>query len=309
MKINAIKKGSVRPVWKDVHDKHFSPRIVFGSASPLPDDLDTDAGLTMPDQNADVRPSACTAYCTTDSATDDSRVTYSKAYNLMKTFEVENISPASNGADARIATKIGSSFGFLPSTLEPTDITNGDQTYAATPKNWPLELDKQATIHRVPAYSPITASLGYDMFDLVRIAMCTNGKRSAMLAIQWSPSFELVGIDGVLSESPTDLYWGHDCKAAGFTTKNSKGELIRNGEVFLRIKSWQGPNYGDKGYVYMSRVLANKLFNVWGVFLRTFALLSEETIENQKSQLNTFYEVTINLLQNLLGELRYQLHS
>lgn len=302
-----MKRGALRPTWRNLQDKHFAPHVLFGSVQTLPDELVTDAGLTMPDQITDLRPTACTGYCTTDTATDNSKIIYSKSFNFMKTLEVENAPASTEGADARTATEIGPTFGFLPITLEPTDVTNGDQTYAANQDHWPTMLDAWASPHKVPAYSPISLVPGYDMFDSVRSAMSVSGPHSAMLATQWSPSFESVGTSGLLEESPIGLYWGHDYKAAGFTTKNTSGQLIRNGEVFLRIKSWQGSNYGDKGYVYMSRVLANKLFTVWGVFLRTFYLLSEETIATQKSQLNTLYEVAINLIENLVGLLRYQL--
>jgi len=103
-------------------------------------------------------------------------------------------------------------------------------------------------------------AIGQDMFDSIRDAMLSGAteKRSVSIGSKWFPEFEQVGIDGILPLP--------DFNGANFTWHNysCKGWVTLNDQVYLKMKSWQGAQYGSGGWCYMSRPLFNQLMSVPG---------------------------------------------
>lgn len=235
-------------------------------AVPFLPEYDTDAGLTMPNQgtaNTDFTPTVppleygCTDYTTSEVATDLLHPT--NLYNAKNPLDVESITRANyyGGGDVRQSLLAGVSLGWY------TGIFN---------------------IH---AY-------GQDFFDAMRDAMASGAteRRSVSIGTPWFSIFESVDSNGILSMpwswSTQGLPW-HNYKICGWTT--------RNGQVYLKAKTWQGPTYGDKGYVYMSRQLVNSLMAIkyTAAFTATRGVLPPiETIST------TWLEWLISYARNLL---------
>jgi hypothetical protein len=303
---------ALRPARKDPRDRLFGFHRVFGAAplADLPGDFDVDAGLTMPDQNAAGDDTECTAYTVTDMAADQDGIAYEPDIQYAKTLLVMGARPDQQGADLRAAFKSGVAFGFLPKSSVPEALRDLPQEATSDWKTWPPGLDAVMAGHRKPAYFPIAGP--YDFFDNVRSAMrvafvAHGEKRPVGMGTPWYAEFGSVGRDGILEEHPEEIVSWHAYKVSGFATRNSRGRLIRDGEVFLKIKAWQGRGYGDGGYVYMSRSLASLVMRPWGTYAGMYQDVSQGTIEDLKAQRVTLLEVTLALAQNLLMALRSRL--
>lgn len=256
-------KGGTRPTRVDHRDYDF--KKTFGRVDAVVQFLpeyNTDAGLTMPDQNAEndqftpvVPPleRGCTDYGTSEVSTDLDGV----LKNPMRLEEVTKAN-ALGGYDVRDSLLAGKSvYGY-------TGIFN-------------------------------IRAIGQDMFDAVRDAMVSGAseKRSVSVGSKWfSNTFESVDATGILGMpnfSDSNYTW-HNWKICGWKTIND--------QVYLVGKSWQGKNYGDKGLVYFSRPLFNQLMAVRGsvAFTATKGVLPPiETIST------TWLEWLISNAHNLLG--------
>src|SRR3954465_4016348 len=105
----------LQPLQPDKRDKKYLFHRSFGAVSPLdlPESYSCDAGLTMPDQNADGAFTECTAYTTTDLATDEDGIEYSPDYTFAQTLRLINVPANTQGADQRTALKSAIAYGLL----------------------------------------------------------------------------------------------------------------------------------------------------------------------------------------------------
>lgn len=191
----------------------------------------TDAGLWTPDQNASEpifnNPPleyGCVEYCSGDVSADEDLT----LKNPMQMEELLHYN-AKGGGDVRAGLEC-----------------------ARTKLGW------NKNYYAIKAFAPL------DYFDAIRLAMSSGipEKRSVSLGTPWWPTFEKVGTDGILnipvsfkSTTIATLPW-HNHKICGWKTIN--------GSPYLISKSWQGPNYGDKGFVYFSRSLINSIMAIEG---------------------------------------------
>jgi len=110
------------------------------------------------------------------------------------------------------------------------------------------------------AYFRITATHPLDMFDAIRLGLLSTKEegRSASVGTPWffewtAPKNGILPIPA--SFSVQNVAW-HNWKIAGWKTIN--------GVPYLIGKPWCGKNYGDKGFIYMSRELCNAVFGIPG---------------------------------------------
>lgn len=212
-------KGGAKPTKLD-HRDYSAKSLKFGAATPFPPEYNTDAGLTMPDQDAADLPYGCTDETTADLSTD-------LTLAIKDPLTVENITHANanGGADVRTALLAGKQLGWF------TGIFN------------------------------IQALDGQDFFDAMRDAMLSGGteKRSVSVGTPWYAAFEKPDINGIVM-APVDFtrvsFTWHNWKICGWKTIGD--------QVYLVGKSWQGPNYANKGFAYFSRPLINNLMAVSG---------------------------------------------
>lgn len=102
-------------------------------------------------------------------------------------------------------------------------------------------------------------AIGQDIFDAARDAMISGGteKRSVSVGSKWFSEFEGVTATGIMPMPDFNgTFTWHNWSIKGWETIND--------QVYLKCKSWQGPNYGNQGYAYISRPLFNQLMSISG---------------------------------------------
>lgn len=264
-------KYGYKKVFTDRRDADFHKS--FGSTNfdtkTLPLNYSADAGLTMPDQNADGYPYGCTGYTSADLCTDEDGVIYDPADTYLNT-------PPGGTTDGRA----------LRDSLKVLT-TRGPRT-------------KSGQFGTKRSYYYNIRSTGYllDWFDAIRVALyiTQSEKRSASIGIPWFPEFESPTIDGRLPENIV-FNWnragGHNAKIAGW-------KMIGD-QPYLIVKSWQGKNYGDQGWCYMSRTLTNTLLNM--PYTEVFTVTKMKPTDKQTVDL-TVVENVVSFILNLLSNLQ-----
>ena len=288
----------LKPVLKDWRDKRFSFARHFGATTTFANNYNADIGEWMQNQNGDNRPSQCTAYAVVDICSNEDGFRYSEDYQFMKTLQLMGVTNEQWGADARQAAKVPCVYGLLPRDDEPAEMFSKSQAWSANPSNWTKEHDDKALQFKKPAYLPIQPIV-QDWFDSIRSALDKgrDEKRVISMASRWSPDFS----SAKLTDNPQSLYWGHDYDCVGWKTID--------GLPYLIIKSWQGENYGDNGYCYMSRTLCNNLMKEWGTYVFTYKKLPDgTTVEQLKAENDLLRDAVARLttlIQNLYIKLSY----
>jgi len=231
-------QSGLKRVLADKRDLSFHRS--FGSVpAPLPLlDYSYDDGKTMPDQNADGLPYGCTGYSQADIAGNEDNSIYKPFYTYQKTCYIEG-HPTDQGCDIRNSLKVGQVYGVqrLDETTEEEAKTHGRGKYYSVDK-----LD------------------GLDWFDSFRTAL-RNGKRSISVGTIWFPEWHMTGQDGIL----TSLFvYNGNPNAYPWHNYAIVGEKTINGTPYLIAKTWQGRNFGDSGWCYLSSETFNKAFDIYG---------------------------------------------
>ncbi len=142
-----------------------------------------------------------------------------------------------------------------------------------------------------------------DSFDKIRSAIYKNYQLNKLrcpvsIGIPWFPIFEATGSDGIV----TDVAWGDLSTASWHNAVVSKW-VQKNGQPYLAIKSWQGENFGDHGYIYFSRFLINRLFSVPQTEAYTIAPKDSVSINTIKvNLLMAIISYMKTLLQTLINQ-------
>lgn len=255
----------VNPVETDHRDRSY-PRT-FGSIRTFPDTFNTDAGLTLPDQNADGYPNGCTGYTQSELGSDEDKVIYDPAYTYLKTLFITG---GKNGdpCDMRSSLKSTIIYGLK---LKGNDADN-------------------AYSHRRGAYYNVVDETGLDTFDDIRSALFTNNY-SVSIATPWYLDWDAQANNGGMVTSPgTQITSWHNWKICGWKTIN--------GVPYLIGKTWQGKNVGDNGWMYFSRETINAVMEIKGTGAFTLAPANASNMQNIKT---TFLEFILSYLRNVVG--------
>lgn len=264
------------PVPKIDH-RDFDFHATFGTVgfSQNVPEYNADAGLTMPNQNAadasytppaPALPSGCTDYACVELCTDEDGVLYSPML-------MENLTHASalGGADVRAALGVAS------------------------------------RVFNKGSYFAIRASRDFDMFDAIRLAMFStqDEKRSVSIGIPWYPAFEgtVKEPDGsytakALTGGILTMPWTLDITGLGWHNAKIAGWKTINGVMYLTVKSWQGRDYGDGGWCYMSREICNAVFSVSGTCAFT---LAKQPSYGVQTVVLPWFQTFISLVRNMLN--------
>lgn len=235
----------------------------------LPADFSVDAGLTMPDQVADGYPYGCTGYAQTDLCTNEDKVVYDAGELYRSTPPYDG-----QGRDMRASLAILTTRG---------------------PKTNTGELGPKRT-----AFYNIYKQGGFDWFDAIKVGLFTVREelRAGSSGMPWFTVFEDATIDGILP-TPTRYVWqdasSHNAVISGWKTIN--------GVHYLCLKSWQGVEYGDRGWVYMSREITNNIFDMYftEIFTVTKRAEAHQTVAEELSLIELFVSYLPLLLQKLLA--------
>lgn len=227
----------------DHRDYDFHASFGTVGVPEMPDEIRNDTSGWMPNQNAfepifknPPMPEGCTNCTQNDVAANYAGQLFNPGYTESKTH-----------ANARGGIDIAESFDSV--------IKDGVQA-------------KDSSIHfPFKAYYEVTKQGVLDWFDAFKVCMFLDRKHTISIGIPWFSSFEQVDENGVVriptSFNVSGVSW-HNAEVTGYVKTNTKGQLIRNGEQFLQVKSWQGENFDDAGWCYFPRSLVNTLFEIRG---------------------------------------------
>lgn len=233
-------------------DRRDYSHPVFGDAFvKFPTDFNVDIGRTMRDQNAEGLPYGCSGETQTDIAVDQDNTIYKPAYLYDKTCFDEG-HDTNQGCQIRSSLKAARIYGV--------------QALAET-------TDQEAETHRRGAYFNIYDTGGRDWFDAFRLALMTN-KQGISVGTPWFTEWS-VPVNGVLPQSfiyngPQNHSW-HNWAI--------KGWKDINGTPYLLGKTWQGPDYGDKGWAYFPRETINAVMQISGTAAFTQSKLTPGDIK------------------------------
>ena len=296
-----IRHGT-RPAKLDRRDYSF--HRTFGTVSPLqfPPEYSCDAGLTMPDQNADGNPFECTAYTSCDLGTDQDGIVYAPEYTYMKTLYIQGLPSTQQGSDVKFALKSAKIYGLLPKENMPSELVGKGENYTADQGHWPVDVDTIAgkMEHRKGRYFNVYDDGGMDWFDSFRSALWLNkdDKRGISIGTPWfhewaTPQNGVVTSNFIYDGNPMNYAW-HNWAI--------KGWKVIDGKIYLMGKPWQGKNYGDNGWCYFSRETIHKVMEIRGSIAYTLA--DAELKDIQSIQLGML-ETVLVYLYRILGLIRY----
>lgn len=192
----------------------------------------------MSDQDAVGLPFACTAFAQTELASDQT----GEVYDVVEFYE--STPPGGNGGrDMR------QSLGLL--------VTRGPKTLEQKLRKWNgkfYNIYKQGLL---------------DWYSALKVGLyiVKNENRACSAAMAWFKewTYGYADASGIVVDPP--LYsWNyaspHDAVIAGWTNVGLvHGKPL--GAEYLAVKSWQGTRVGDGGWLYFSRPIVNKLFDMY----------------------------------------------
>jgi hypothetical protein len=235
-------KNGTLPHKKD--KRNYSFTRTFGSIAPigLPDEYNCDAGLAMPDQNADGYPEGCTGYTQASLCEDEDNQVYDPSFTYNKTLFIANLPPDS------------------PCAVQ--DSLKSLVVYGVGKKG---ETDAQAEVRRRGQYYQVQPATGLDWFDSIRSTLYVNRitKRSISVGTPWFFQWHFVP-KGILADfSYAGIEPWHNWKISGWKSIQ--------GVPYLIAKTWQGPQFGDQGWCYISRETFNRCMAIPGTVAFTVA--------------------------------------
>lgn len=253
-------KHGVKPIQRDTRNYSFHRN--FGGVAPvvLPEQFSVDLGLTMPNQNADGLPEACTAYTQLELCSDQDGKVYDTYKDLyIKTLQLEN-----------------ELFG------QPCSL---------------IDSFKMAILYyNRGAYYQVESSK-MDWFDSIRSVIYTNFqsnniKCAVSIGTPWYPSWSQVNSTGIV---PT-IFTG-DVSQLPWHNFAIKGWRTIDNQVYLLGKIWQGKNVGDGGWYYFPRSVINSVMKTKGTGAFTLAPRLSTNIKTVKI---TILESILNFLKQVL---------
>lgn len=261
-------KRGLLPIKRKDHRTYDFHRT-FGTAVLTPAEFNFDLTNIFPDQDLDGLHNGCTAYAVNDVASNDDKTYFDdQAFTYSNTkfmLGLEGDVPV----DVMTALKSGTVYGVKKKS----------------------ETSAQALDHRRSPYFIIKKNLDY--FDGLVSAMLVK-QGGLVLGTPWLPIFETVGKAGIIPDfvTPKNFAVGHCWEACGV-------KLIGN-MSYIICKSWQGPNFGDRGYCYFNRKQINDLLGISGsgAFGQKHALP-----EDVKKVEMSIIETLISYLRSLITKL------
>lgn len=251
--------NGTRPA-KHIHkEKHF--HHLFGAADSVIPDFNLDTGFTMPDQDKDNAPTACTGYTVSDILTDIFKIPFDPDFSYAAALKVAGDPPNTNGASFHAAMQGGVALGVLPMALAHISSKSNGELFISDWANWESEQKKAALSY---TENGILNVLGNgDAFSSILSALWT-GKIAVSIGTPWFPEWSYNITNGIVQQPQlTGQYpsW-HDWAI--------KGKKTINGVPYLIGKTWQGDRVGDGGWLYFSREAINTALSVEGTGALTF---------------------------------------
>lgn len=194
----------------------------------------------FPNQDIEDRPDECVGETWADIIGNLCNQPMDAGYNYAAALKCSNSIPTTAGSVPYSGGVGGLVYGAIATLSEPFDASTTSELY-------------EANIEAYPASDRILA-LRFAQNGLTQLAtwndICNyllEQKAGVQMAVKWYSSFNTPNSDGTLP-APSGTFSYH-CVA-----------VYEDCLQGLRIKSWQGPNVGDHGYLYMSETTFNLVF-------------------------------------------------
>lgn len=243
-------RNGIKPLTK-LPKKQFHQ--YFGGTVNIPD-FTLDAGLWNPSQEADGKPTECTAYYLADTLTDYNKKLYSPGFSYGATMFTEGVEPTTAGADPLAALQSAVICGVLPSSYAfPVQ----DELMDANWGNWNTT---QRAVGLNNAAVDVHNALGYtDPFNSILSTIWTGGVAVA-LCTPFYREWLNVGSDGILP-MPANV---NDIDGLPWHCWSGKGKDTVNEKSYIVGKVWIGPPWGQNGVGLMSQEVCNAVMTVPG---------------------------------------------
>lgn len=273
---------------KPLPRNHPTTHQLFGTPSPA----NLPASWSAPDVRGPIdqgSTSLCTQETTTELCSDMDGAVYDENWAAAVTSKLYG-QPIINGVDAVTAMQAMVLFGPLPMGEAPTGMTwqTVGVPYVETMSNWdPTLFLKAAPFER----KGVVAVDGgeYDAFDTYRVQMQAHNRSIGFASKWYYTAFNSPLSDGVITPpTSTELqdFSYHMYAIKGWAT-------LTDGNVYLKIKPWEGAGYGVNGYAYLSRSLVNMLDADLNAAALMFADVPQNVMQNlllQNQSLNAIFQ-------------------
>jgi len=237
----------LNPLKEDIRDIKFGAVYSLPALKELPAEYETGKPINIKNQQ---QLDFCGAFSGTAVSEDQEAIELDPLYQFAKIKQISG-DPEEWGTDLRTIGKSFKEFGSIEKKDAPFGMEK-ERNFLADHKNYPIDLDDKAKIHKKQSYMFVGGS--YDFFDNIRATLWANRdkKKSCVIGVLWAS--EWTNSNGIIKEKGTPQE-GHAIKVFGW-------KMIE-GEPFLKIQNSWGETVGDKGVFYFPRNIIN-LFSSFG---------------------------------------------
>lgn len=193
-----------------------------------------DKNKIFPNQLIDNNPTECTAIAACDIAGNILNTVFDYDFTYAMTLRLEGSQPTTAGADPYIAMQSAFFYGMLPFAEQDFSSKELGELYAANWKNY-----SAVDIASALKYAQKGVKCLGSFDEIVSFIAAT--RTGVSLPLKWYQTFNVPPPSGVLP-TPAGQFSYHNVACYGIT---DDGLLI--------LKPWLGSDFGDHGYVYMSR--------------------------------------------------------
>lgn len=230
--------------------KQFHHRF-GGVVSPM-SDFNVDAGLWMPDQVDDNAGTACVGYTVADILTDITKTVRDPLWHYAAALKAYGSGPSIAGVDAHAGMWGAVLFGSLTLSGAPKSLLYGE-LYASDWDHW-SDVEKRQALATVQDGTLNALGLGSPFQAVLSAARLSGFGISVATPWYWGNA-DRSGILPMPKDLDRDFSW-HNWAI--------KGQKTINGIPYIIGKPWQGSDYGDNGWVYLSDDVFNAIMGVPG---------------------------------------------
>lgn len=232
-----------------IFHKHFG-----GVATAALPDFNLDAGLTMPDQEADNAPTECVGYTAADILTDITKVPIDPDFSYAAARFVSGDGPGTEGASFHAGLQGLIAVGGLMTHDATFHALDRGELFVSDWNNWQ---PYQKTKALLSAQNGLYNVLGNgDNFSSILSALYT-GRIAVSLGSPWFKEWQGLPAESILP-MPADMQLQAISAYTPWHNYAAKGQKTINGQKLIPIKSWQGH------WLYMPQDVANAVFALAG---------------------------------------------
>ena len=194
------------------------------------------------------------------------------------------------GVDPRSAMKSGLIYGALPQELAPFTWQQKGEAYISDWRNWPATLKEIAKQNVRAGYFKVTGDR--DPYDNIKQVLYNEFPNNTVVNAfsRWYTEFNTPQ-NGIIPY-PINFYAYHAYIFIDWKTIN--------GTEYLVAQLSSGPTFGDKGLLYFSREIVNRLFHDPDASLYIYKVPNPQDIQSLMLQKLTLLELLVELYRKLL---------